>query len=82
LVIVGRNVRAAGAECDLLVAAPRGRVVVEVKTVTEGDPFAHVDEAKERSLRRLAVALGAVRIDVVGVVLGADGARVHAVHGW
>ncbi|MEX1288220.1 MAG: YraN family protein, partial [Acidimicrobiia bacterium] len=52
--VLGRNVRAAGAECDLLVTGTAGRVVVEVKTVTDGDPFAQVDDAKERSLRRLA----------------------------
>lgn len=80
--VLDRNVRAAGAECDLLVAGSPGRVVVEVKTVTSGDPFAQVDETKERSLRRLAAALGAARIDVVGVWLGADGVRLHAVHGW
>jgi Holliday junction resolvase-like predicted endonuclease len=80
--VIGRNLRAAGAECDLLVASSVGRVVVEVKTVIDGDPFAQVGEAKDRSLRRLAAALGAARIDVVGVWLGSDGARLHAVHGW
>lgn len=80
--MVGRNLTGPAGECDILAAGPGGRVVVEVKTIRRGDPFARVDEEKVRHLSGLARSLGASRIDVVGVVLGADAVTIHAVHGW
>jgi hypothetical protein len=61
---------------------PGPPVLVEVKTVTGGDPFLHVDPAKERTLARLASRVGARRIDVVGIVAEPGGLTVHVHHGW
>lgn len=80
--IVGRNVRVAGVEVDLIVR--RGRVVafVEVKTRREsdaGEPWESVREGQRRRIMRAAEAWLAaregelgddieVRIDIVSVV--------------
>ncbi len=72
--------RVAGGEADLVVRRA-DTVLVEVKTVTDGDPFLRLDDDKERVLRRIAAAIGATRIDVVGVV-ASDDLRLLAVHGW
>lgn len=79
---MARNLRVAGGECDLIVDERGGRVVVEVKTVTGGDPFVRVDDNKDRMLGRIARTVGAIRIDVVGVVVGPTHAAIHASHGW
>jgi Holliday junction resolvase-like predicted endonuclease len=85
--VVARNVRLDRGEVDRgeidLLAIDHGqRVVVEVRTVTgRGDPIDAVGHAKRRRVRRLASAIGAARVDFVGVRIGADDVLVHWVPG-
>jgi putative endonuclease len=83
---VGRNVRLAGVEIDLLAREGATTVLVEVKTRRRGgavgpDPEDHVDARKADRLRRAAAAAraGEVRIDVVAVELE-DGAPPRITH--
>lgn len=80
--VVARNHRVGRFEADLVVENGGRRVVVEVKTVIDGDPFGRVDTAKERALFGLASELGATRVDVVGIRLQPDGAHLHLARGW
>lgn len=83
--IMGRNLRLAGAEVDVLASDGPARVVVEVKLrgrTDFGGAVAAVDHVKRARLVRAARALqqsGAdrVRIDVVAVDLTPDGAAVR-----
>lgn len=82
--MVAANVTRPEGEADLLVVDRAGHLIlVEVKTVLAGgDPFVRIDHHKERVLVGLASALGAARIDVVGVVVDGAGVAIHADHGW
>ena len=83
--IVGRNVRLAGVEIDLLARDVAAQVLVEVKVRGRSDfggAVMAVDHPKRRRLRRAARALeqsGAswVRIDVIAVELTPEGAAVR-----
>jgi Holliday junction resolvase-like predicted endonuclease len=80
--ILARNVDVGWGEIDLMVIDGGQRVVVEVRTVTApGDPIDAVGHDKRRRVRRLAGAIGASRVDFVGVRLGADDVLVHWVPG-
>lgn len=81
--MLAANLRRPRGEIDLLVADRSGlRIVVEVKTVTDGDPFLRVDRSKEETLRALCSDVGAGRLDVVGIVVAPRHVTLHAVHGW
>lgn len=81
--IVARNLHVDGYEADLVVERRGMRILVEVKTILgDGDPWGRMDAEKEIALDTLASALGAHRIDAVGIRLRPDGAHVHTVHGW
>jgi putative endonuclease len=83
--ILGRNVRLAGGEIDLLALTPDGTtlVVVEVKAASAGAigpaPELRVGSAKQRQLLHLAAAAARrpdargkrIRIDILGVTLPA-----------
>lgn len=77
--IVGRNVRVGRDEIDLLLDIDGKRVVVEVKTATDSGssprPEENFDENKAARIRRAARNLDTPvhRIDLVTVVIGADG---------
>ena len=81
--IVGRNVRVGRDEIDLLVDIDGKRVVVEVKTATDSGssprPEENFDENKAARIRRAARNLDTPvqRIDLVTVVIGADGVAVR-----
>ena len=83
--ILGRNLRLAGVEIDLLARDGEVRVLVEVKArgrTDYGGAALAVDRGKRIRLLRAAHAVeqsGAsrVRIDVVGVELAPDGAVVR-----
>ncbi len=89
--IVDRNWRCPGGEIDIVAEDGDDLVVCEVKTrrgLSLGDPVEAVTPLKHRRLRRLAGAwleahpdrrVRRVRIDVVGVVLWADGGQFHHV---
>jgi putative endonuclease len=78
--IAARNVQIERGEIDLIATDGREMVVIEVRTITaEGDPIDAVSPAKRR--RVLAGAVGASRVDFVGVRLGADDVLVHWVPG-
>lgn len=78
VVVEARNVAVGGGEVDLVGRHGRDRVVVEVRSATGtiriDDRF---DPGKQRTVRRLASALGIRRIDVVGVGLEPSGVTFH-----
>ena len=77
-VIVDRNVAVGSGEIDLIVRFGEQRVVVEVRSVTGelslDERFPH---AKLRQVGRLASAVGADRVDLVGVAIHPNRADVH-----
>jgi putative endonuclease len=81
--IVGRNVRVGRDEIDLLLDVDGKRVVVEVKSATDNGsaprPEENFDENKASRIRRAARNLDTPvqRIDLVTVVIGADGVAVR-----
>lgn len=90
--VLDRNWRCREGEIDLVVAAARELVVVEVKTRRSdgfGHPFEAVDLRKRRRLWRLAMAWIAahpeavagrrLRIDAIGLI-GADAASAELEH--
>jgi putative endonuclease len=87
--VVARNVRLGGVEVDAVATEGGTQVVVEVKVRTHagfGGAAAAVDRAKQERLRRAAAALGArgpgaVRVDVVAIDLGPEGAEVRHYRG-
>jgi putative endonuclease len=82
LKVVARNVEVDGGEIDLLAVDRGQKVVVEVRTVTgEGDPIDAVGHSKRKRVRRLAGAIGAARVDFIGVRVGASDVLVHWVPG-
>ena len=82
--VLARNHRVAGVELDVLGLDGRCRVVVEVKLRTRSDyggAALAVDHAKRARLLRAARVLaqdgsGPVRVDVVAVTLGPEGATI------
>ncbi len=82
--VVGRNVAVARGEVDLIVRWADGHAAVEVKTVgpdsVTTDPVDRITPAKLAQVRRLAgflaADLGAMRVDFVGVIVGARGVTV------
>lgn len=87
MVVLDRNWRCPAGEIDLVLRDGSVLVVCEVKTrssVRFGSPLEGVDERKAARLRRLAARWLAehpltpqeVRIDLVGVLVGADGPPV------
>ncbi len=77
--IIGRNIKRAGVEADILARDGKTMVVVEVKTKTSHDfglPQEMVGPRKQRQLRRFARSLLAehgliaIRVDVVAVTMG------------
>lgn len=67
--IVDRNVRVGGGEIDL-VGRTNGRLlVVEVRSLTSGEPVSAFDRAKEQQLARLSAQIGIGRVDLVAVRL-------------
>lgn len=82
--VLERNVRLGGVEVDLMAAEGATRVVVEVKLrgrVDYGGAALAVDHAKRLRLMRAVRALqqggvSRVRVDVVAIDLGPDGASV------
>lgn len=83
--VLERNVRLGGVEVDLMAAEGTTRVVVEVKLRARGDyggAALAVDRFKRQRLMRAAQALqqhgvSHVRVDVVAIDLGPDGASVR-----
>jgi putative endonuclease len=83
--VLERNVRLGGVEVDLMAAEGATRVVVEVKLRAcsdYGGAALAVDHAKRRRLLQAARALqhggiSRVRVDVVAIDLGPDGATLH-----
>jgi putative endonuclease len=83
LEVVARNVKIGGGELDLLATDGPIRVVAEVRATTGDldDPIDAVDEGKRRHVRMLAHAVGATRVDFVGVGIGSSGVVIHWVPG-
>ena len=78
--VVARNVEVGGGELDLIVDVDGERTVVEVRTARRGDVAPElVSQAKESQVRRLAGMLDppAFRVDVVTVLVAAEGLRVR-----
>jgi len=83
--IEAHNVRLAGVEVDIVASDGRARVLVEVKLRSRtdyGGAALAVDRAKRERLRRAALVLvksdaRPVRIDVIAIEPGADGAIIH-----
>lgn len=74
--IVDRNVAVGRGEIDLVADEGEGLFVVEVKTGTEtGDhhPRWNFTDRKADQVARLARSIGIRRVDLVTVVVGADG---------
>jgi len=83
--VLARNWRCRSGEIDIIARDPGGVLVVcEVKTrrgLGYGDPLEAITYAKVRRLRGLAMewvrsqefGVGPVRLDAVGVLVGADG---------
>lgn len=75
---MARNVEVDGGEIDILVQDGRGRVAVEVRTVTgDGDPIDAVDPNKRMHVRRLAGRLGVSRVGYLGIGFRPWGVEVH-----
>ncbi len=92
--VLARNWRCRSGEIDIIARDPDGVLVVcEVKARRGrgyGDPLEAITYAKVRRLRRLAAewlheqpdAVGAVRLDAIGILVGADGrSEVNHVRG-
>ena len=80
--IVGRNVDIDGGEIDLCALDSGVRVAVEVRTVSGGaDPIDAIDREKRERVERLAIRMGAQRVDLIGIRLGDSGIDVHWVPG-
>lgn len=80
--LIAKNVQVPHGEIDLLVDDLGARVVVEVRTIRgAGDPIDAVNEGKRGKVRSLAPALGASRIDFLGVALREDAVEFHWVPG-
>ncbi|HWL50249.1 MAG TPA: YraN family protein [Acidimicrobiia bacterium] len=82
LEVIGRNVDVGRGELDLLALDQGERVVVEVRAVTsDRDPIDAIGPGKRRRVTRLAGAVGASRVDFLGVRIGAGDVVVHWVPG-
>ena len=82
LEVIGRNVEVGRGEVDLLALDQGRRVAVEVRATTaDRDPIDAIGPRKRRHVTRLAGALGAHRVDFLGVRIGSDGVVVHWVPG-
>jgi putative endonuclease len=80
--IIDRNVDVPGGELDLIALDGTRLVAIEVRTTTgKGDPIDAIDVAKRRRVRHLAAAVGASRMDLVGIALGSEALVVHWVPG-
>ena len=80
--VVGRNIELGGGELDLLALDQGQRVVVEVRAVTsDRDPIDAIGPGKRRRVTRLAGAVGASRVDFLGVRIRPDDVVVHWVPG-
>ena len=80
--VVGRNVEVGRGELDLLAVDQGQRVVVEVRAVTaDRDPIDAIGPGKRRRVTRLAGAVGASRVDFLGVRIRPDDVVVHWVPG-
>ncbi len=65
-------------EIDLLAEDGHVLVAVEVRTTTAGgDPIGAVDYWKRNRVKRLAVGVGAKRVDFVGVRIAGQGVDFH-----
>lgn len=74
--IIGRNVAVGRGEIDLVAEDGYGVFAVEVKAGTETDsdhPRWNFTRSKARQVARLARSIGVRRVDLVTVVVGADG---------
>ena len=82
LEIIGRNVEVGRGEIDLLAMDRGRRVVVEVRATTaDRDPIDAIGPQKRHRVTRLAGAVGAHRVDFLGVRIGSDDVVVHWVPG-
>ncbi|MGH8949048.1 MAG: YraN family protein [Acidimicrobiia bacterium] len=80
--LVGRNIEVGRGELDLLALDRGQRVVVEVRAITSvRDPIDAIGPGKRRRVTRLAGAVGASRVDFLGVRIGPDDVVVHWVPG-
>ena len=80
--VVGRNFQVGRGELDILALDRRQRVVVEVRAITaDRDPIDAIGSAKRRRVTRLARAVGASRVDFLGIRIGPDDVVVHWVPG-
>ncbi len=78
--IIGRNVAVGRGEIDLVAEDGDGRFVVEVKAGMRMDsdhPRWNFTHAKARQVSRLARSFGVGRVDLVTVVVGADGVDIE-----
>ncbi len=86
--MVGRNVRCAGAEIDIVATRERTLVLVEVKTrrsARHGAPEEFVDPRKLARLRRALTVYGArqayrdwqLRLDIIAVVIDDQGEHLR-----
>ncbi|HEX2403820.1 MAG TPA: YraN family protein [Acidimicrobiia bacterium] len=82
LEVIGRNVEVGRGELDLLALDRGRRVAVEVRATTaDRDPIDAIGPRKRRRVTRLAGAVGAHRVDFLGVRFGPDDVVVHWVPG-
>jgi Holliday junction resolvase-like predicted endonuclease len=81
---VARNVRSGRGEVDLLVIVDGQLVAVEVKTRADHDPVVQLTPSKRRRMVAAARMLDPrpSRIDVVTVLMGADGATIRWLKGF
>jgi Holliday junction resolvase-like predicted endonuclease len=85
--VVRRNLEVAGVESirgelDLLALDRGQRVVIEVRAITsDRDPIDAIGPGKRRRVSRLAGAVGAARVDFLGIRFGPDDVVVHWVPG-
>ena len=78
--LVERNAHVDGDELDLIMAHGSTIIAVEVKTTTNGaDPFEAIDDEKMFRVHRAtdAYRLLISRVDVIAVMLSAQGATIH-----
>ncbi len=82
LTVVAHNVVVGRGEIDLLAFDGDARVAVEVRAISgDGDPIEAIHPGKRRQVTRLAGAVGATRVDFVGVRIGMEDVVVHWVPG-
>lgn len=80
--LVARNVAVAGGELDILALDQGRRLVVEVRTITgPGDPIEAYGPDKAAQVGRLARLIGAERVDLMAIRLGAEAAEIRWVKG-